>query len=258
MKKYLRSVVEEFPHAAAEGYHAFGWRGSWLAFCAFVLRRQPFPISLPHFGSVASRPEATNLLDNFALDELRSDEVEDHLRRSPSAWVVDVGVNIGVTCRWWLSLSPSVHVAGVDMFQEALDYTTAAIGRSAQLARWHPICAAVGDHDGTVEVQFSDPLEGTSSIGSSNGNQTRRIQMQTLDELLSSTSMARIGLLKLDIEGSAGHALRGAAITLSKCDYVTVETHSDEETSLSSRALIAAGFHVFHVRGRTIWWRKNP
>ena len=254
MKKYLRSVIEEFPHAAAEGYHAFGWRGSYLAFCAFVLRRQPFPISLPLFGRVASRPEASNLLDNFALGELRSDEVEDHLRRSPTAWVVDVGVNVGVTCRWWLSLSPNIHVAGVDMFQEALDFTTAAIARAGALPRWHPICAAAGDQDGTVEVSFSDPLEGTSSIVSSTGNQRRRIRLKTLDELLSGVGPARIALLKLDIEGSAGRALRGASITLSKCDYVTVETHSEDETRVSAAALVAAGFQPFRSHGRTMWW----
>ena len=256
MKKYLRSVIEEFPHAAAEGYHAFGWRGSYLAFCAFVLRHQPFPISLPRFGSVASRPEATNLIDNFALNELRSDEVEDHLQRSQNAWVVDVGVNVGVTCRWWLSLSPDIHVAGVDMFQEALDFTTASIARSGQLARWHPICAAVGDQDGTVEVRFSDPLEGTSSVTNSAGNQTRRMRVHTLDELLSPIEAQRIGLLKLDIEGSAGRALRGASDTLSKCDYVAVETHADDETSVSAASLIAAGFQLFRSHGRTMWWRR--
>jgi len=28
MKKYLRSLVEQYPNAAAESYHVFGWRGA--------------------------------------------------------------------------------------------------------------------------------------------------------------------------------------------------------------------------------------
>ena len=257
MKKYLRSVVEEFPHAAAESYHVFGWRGWFLANCVYVLRRQLLPVSLPGVGRVDTWAEATNLIDNFALGELRSDAVENHLRALPDAWVVDVGVNVGVTCRWWLALSPTTHVIGVDMFQEALDFTTEKIARLGQLDRWHPLSGAVGDRDDVVEVRFSDPLEGTSRVDSTVGNQTRKVRVQTLDSLISSLVPKRIGLLKIDIEGSAGRALLGATQTLRKCDYVTVETHSDEETSVSSSALIASGLQLFRSHGRTMWWMRS-
>jgi FkbM family methyltransferase len=254
MKKYLRSLVEEFPHAAAESYHVFGWRGVYLATCAFVFRYQPFATSLPGFGKVHSRAEAINLIDNFSWCELRSEAVENHLRSLPNVWVVDVGVNVGVTCRWWLSLGSDVEVIGVDMFQEALDFAKQKIGGIGQLQRWHPICGAVGDRDGTVELRFSDPLEGTSRLESASGDQSRKVRLQTLDALLDPIAPDRIGLLKLDIEGSAGRALVGATKTLRKCDYVVVETHSDGETKTASSALIAAGFQLFRCHGRTMWW----
>src|SRR4051812_1579860 len=257
LKKYLRSVIEEFPHAAAEGYHTFGWRGFYLALCALVVRGQPFPITLPVFGRVASRAEAANLIDNFALGELRCDEVEQHLRGAPTQWVVDVGVNVGVTCRWWLSLAPSLQVAGVDMFQEALDFTAAAIARTGQLNRWHPLCAAVGAHDETIDVRFSDPLEGTSSLGNSTGKLTRRMRSRTLDDVLLPLPAARIGLLKLDIEGAAGSALLGATVTRGKCDSVPVEPRSEEETRVSAAALPAAGFRLFRLHGRGMWWARG-
>ena len=85
----------------------------------------------------------------------------------------------------------------------------------------------------------------------------RKIRVQPLDAMLAPIGPRRIGLMKIDIEGAAGLALIGATDTLARCDYVSVETHSDDETGTSSRALIAAGFHVFHSRGRTLWWRRQ-
>ncbi len=257
MKKYLRSLFEEFPHAAAESYRVLGWRGVYLATCVFLFRYQPFPVSLPGFGKIHSWAEAINFIDNFSLGELRSEEVEDHLRASTESRVVDVGVNIGVTCRWWLSLAEHVEVIGIDMFQEALDFTTARIAAIGARERWHPVCGAVGDGDSVVDVRFSDPLEGTSRVDSVAGGKSRKIRVQSLDALLAPIGPRKIGLLKIDIEGSAGRALIGAPETLARCDYVSVETHSDEETSTASLALIAAGFHMFHCRGRTMWWRRQ-
>lgn len=257
MKKYLRSLVEEFPHAAAESYHVLGWRGVYLATCVFLFRYQPFPVSLAGFGKIHSWAEAINLIDNFSLCELRSEEVENHLRTATESWVVDVGVNVGVSSRWWLSLADRVQVIGIDMFQEALDFTTGRIASIGARERWHPLCGAVGEGDRVVELRFNNPLEGTSRLDSSIGGKLRKVRVQMLDAMLAPIAPSRIGLMKIDVEGAAGLALIGAPETLAKCDYVSVETHSDEETSTSSRALIAAGFHMFHSRGRTLWWRRQ-
>jgi FkbM family methyltransferase len=257
MKKYLRSLFEEFPHAAAESYHAFGWRGVYLATCVYLFRYQPFPVSFAGFGKIHSWAEAMNFIDNFALGELRSEELENHLRASTESCVVDVGVNIGVSCRWWLSLADHVQVIGIDMFQEALDFTTRRIDALGARERWNPICGAVGDAESVVEVRFGDPLEGTSRLEGGTGGNVRKIRVQRLDAILGSVEPKKIGLLKIDIEGSAGRALLGAPKTLAKCDYVSVETHSDDETRTSSQALTVAGFQVFHVRGRTMWWQRE-
>jgi FkbM family methyltransferase len=256
MKKYLRALVEEFPHAAAESYHVFGWRGVYLATCVFLFRAQPFPVSLAGFGKVHSWAEAINLIDNFSLGELRSEEVENHLRASPEPWVVDVGINVGLSARWWLSLADRVQVVGIDMFQEALDFTTERIATNGDRERWHPLCGAVGDSDRVVELRFDNPLEGTSRLDSRAGRTLRQIRVRPVDSMLAAIPPTSIGLMKIDIEGAAGAALKGASETLARCDYVSVETHSDEETGTSSRALIAAGFQVFHIRGRTMWWRR--
>ena len=250
-------MSRNFPTPPPRATTFFGWRGVYLATCVFLFRYQPFPVSLPGFGKIHSWAEAINLIDNFSLGELRSEEVENHLRTSTESWVVDVGVNVGVSCRWWLSLADHVQVIGIDMFQEALDFTTDRIASIGARERWHPLCGAVGDSDRVVELRFSDPLEGTSRLDSAIGGKLRKIRVQPLDAMLAPIAPRKIGLLKIDIEGSAGRALIGAPETLARCDYVSVETHSDEETGTSSRALIAAGFHMFHCRGRTMWWQRQ-
>jgi FkbM family methyltransferase len=257
MKKYLRSLVEEFPHAAAESYHVFGWRGVYLATCVFLFRAQPFAVSLAGFGKIHSWAEAINLIDNFSLCELRSEEVENHLRSATESWVVDIGINVGISARWWLSLADRVQVLGIDMFQEALDFTTERIATNGDRERWHPVSGAVGDSDRIVELRFDNPLEGTSRLDGLAGRSLRKIRVRPLDSMLAAIAPRSIGLMKIDIEGAAGLALTGAGEALARCDYVSVETHSDEETRTSSRALMAAGFHLFHIRGRTMWWRRR-
>jgi FkbM family methyltransferase len=155
-----------------------------------------------------------------------------------------------------LALADHVEVIGIDMFQEALDFTTGRIATNGAQKRWHPLCGAIGNSDRVMELRFSDPLEGTSRLDSVTGGKLRKIRVQTLDAMVAPIAPRRIGLLKIDIEGAAGHALAGARDTLARCDYVSVETHSDEETATSSEALISTGFCMFHCRGRTMWWRR--
>ena len=254
MKTYLRNLFEHYPRAAAESYHSFGWRGAYLATCAFVFRSRPAAISLPRFGAIQSRAEAINLIDNFSLGELRCEEVEHHLKTLPAAMIVDVGVNIGVTSRWWLTLASTIRVTGIDMFEEALSFTSARIAEIGASDRWRPVCSAVGANDGLVTIHFTDALEGTSSVHDSLGRHERQVAVKTLDTLLS-PERSDIALMKLDIEGSAGDALLGARETLARTDYVVVETHSTSETRDASRALCAAGFELFRCFGRTMWWR---
>ncbi len=171
--------------------------------------------------------------------------------------VVDVGVNVGVTCRWWLSLNPMLRVIGVDMFQEALDFTTRKVDKNGDGARWQAICAAVGAREQTIAVHYDDPLEGTSSIKSAAGKWSRSMPMRTLDALLERAAPREIDLLKIDIEGAAGEALEGAASTLERCIYVVVETHSDPETRHASSALHKSGLELFRSHGRTMWWSRE-
>lgn len=201
--------------------------------------------------------ESDNYIDNFLRREFRCERVEDELRRAQKPVVVDVGVNVGLTVRWWYSLNRECRVVGIDMLTEALDFTTAALGQIEGDLDWNPICSAVGERPEVKEIMVSDPLEGTTGLASSQGKDSRRIEIETLDRLVGKQGIGMIDLLKLDIEGWAGLALSGAEETLAKTRMVVVETHSEEETELTTERLHAAGMRLFRVYGRTMWWRRG-
>jgi FkbM family methyltransferase len=155
-------------------------------------------------------------------------------------------------------MQPGAHVVGVDMFQEALDFASERV-RAAGLpaTQWHPVAGAVGDTEGDVEIRFGNPLEGTNSLGNPSGANTRKIRMDCLDRWLAPHSAHPVFLLKLDIEGAAGAALRGAVQLLARTRFVIVETHHESETQAASESLIRAGFVLFRVHGRSMWWETS-
>ncbi|TLD70904.1 FkbM family methyltransferase [Phragmitibacter flavus] len=254
IRPYFRDLVTTFPAALIQSWKQERWNGVRLALGIYVFKSVGNGIST-RLCQIENLAEATNYLDNFIGHELRHLPVEQAL--SDGGNVVELGVNIGITARWWLSLSPKIHTTGVDMMEEAIAYTTAKITALNQQDRWTGIVAAVGNERGELNVSFDDPLEGTNSIGATSGQQQRSVRMERLDDLC--PDVQSITLLKVDIEGAGGIALEGAPRILSHTRWVVFEIHGDEETRRASAALIKAGFVLDHFFGRTMWWeRKTP
>ncbi|MEN3940941.1 FkbM family methyltransferase [Prosthecobacter sp. SYSU 5D2] len=200
--------------------------------------------------------EGVNYLDNFILGELRHPEVEKMLRSADAGEVIEVGVNVGITSRWWLTLNPDLHVIGIDMMQEALDYTGRCMSVLNLGSHWYPVLGAVGDAEGRMTVRFDDPMEGTNSLDNPMGGIQRTVEINTLDAYLQRAPMKKPLLLKLDIEGHASPALRGASSLLQTVRWVVVEIHHDEELAQSAELLTRQGFGLRHFYGRTMWWMR--
>jgi FkbM family methyltransferase len=233
---------------------AVGPKGNYLGLCRSI-GRVPFPISVPIFGKVATIPEILNIHDNFAVGELRDSYIEAVLSKAVSPVVVDCGVNVGVTVRWWFHLNPSCRVFGLDMMQEAHDLTNQRL--KGKDAAYIGITAALSSRDGEeVTIYFNDPLEGMNCIGSKNGATSRTLITARIDSLLAPHSLSRIELLKIDIEGYAAKALAGAGRTLSFTQNVILETHSEDELGESEAILVASGFRLRHFRNRNLWFKR--
>jgi len=234
---------------------AVGPKGYYLALCR-SLRRVPFPISVRSFGEVGTIAEILNLHDNFGHGELRDPLIEDELRRGPAPVVVDCGVNVGVTVRWWFHLNPRCRVFGLDMMQEAQDLTRQRLaGREVDYTGLTAVLAAADGE--AVTVRFDDPLEGRNRIDGGTGRNERKLVSARLDTLLAPYRLERIDVLKIDIEGQAGRALLGAPQVLAMTRNVILETHGEAELADAVAILVgAAGFRLRHYGNRNLWFTR--
>ena len=255
-RAYWRSLFAALSYAFLSSVKQHGWKGGYLALAVFVFRRLWFPIQIDPLIRLTNWREAANYMDNFILGELRHPDVEKLIHENAGA-VIEVGVNVGITSRWWLSKNPKIQVIGVDMMQEALDYTGRCLSELNQTSRWHPVVGAVGDSEGSLEVTFDDPLEGTNSMDNASGGLHRTVEVNTLDAYVKRAPKLNPLLLKLDIEGYAAAALRGAENLLQEVPWVVVETHHPEELVQSATILTQHGFGLRHFHGRTMWWARQ-
>jgi len=221
-----------------------------------TLRAVPFALELPVFGTVSTLDEVLNIHDNFGKGELRHPEIESHLRSTAAPVVVDCGVNIGVTIRWWHHLNNRTRIFGFDMMQEAHAFTQDRIGSAGS---WYePITCALSATEGdSLEISFDDPLLGENSVTATGHRQTRTVKTGTLDARLAPYGLADIDLLKIDIEGHGAEALKGGSRTLERTRYVLFETHSQREMSEASDLLHEAGFRLIAMRNRTLVYKHE-
>jgi FkbM family methyltransferase len=241
MKKQLRKLI------GVKGYYVSLFR---------TIRAVPFGVSLPVFGTVSTVDEVLNIHDNFGKGELRHEGIENHLKRSRDPVVIDCGVNIGITIRWWHHLNNQARVFGFDMMEEAHAFTQSRIDVGEN---WYvPITCALSSNDGdSIEISFDDPLFGENSVSATNRKQHRTVSTGTLDARLGEYDLAEIDLLKIDIEGHGGEALKGASGTLQKTRYVLFETHTRQEISEASDILHEAGFQMIALRNRTLIYERK-
>jgi FkbM family methyltransferase len=207
-------------------------------------------------GHFSTRIEFCSFLDNFCGEELKCPEVEHALTTESSPLVVDIGINIGFTVRHWYCLNPSARVIGLDMMEECIAYTTEQLKRIRPKASWHPICGAVTDGAGEMELAFDDPLSGTNSITAAGGHLKRKVPANTLDHWIQDCGNQEITLLKIDVEDHGVSVLKGATQVLSRARYLALEIHSDSELEGCAQLLFHAGWIPFSKARRNTWWRK--
>jgi FkbM family methyltransferase len=164
----------------------------------------PVAVNLPIFGSVSTVAEVKNIHDNFAVGEMRDPVIEEAIHVSPSPVILDCGVNVGITVRWWFQFHSRCRVVGVDMVQEAHDFTAAKLSgiRPGMEAFYEAECGVLASAEGReVAFAFDDPLHGENAATTAAGQHKRSIRSLTLDGIASRRNLDVITLLKLDIEG---------------------------------------------------------
>lgn len=244
-----------FGAAAALG--GGGWRGL-LGWCV-VRAGLPVRFAPPLFGygTLLKRDEFLSLHENFLEGELRFPEMEAALRAAEEPLVIDVGVNLGVTVRWWFHLNPRARVIAIDMMREAHEFAAARLEAMAPTAstRVDWMECAVSDAASTIDVRFDDPLFGMNRADGSSGQQHRAIRADTLDALVG-PSRAPL-LVKMDIEGAAGRAFAGAAQLLQRTQFALVEYHDAAECADVTRLAAAAGLGLVRATKKTLVFARQ-
>lgn len=220
------------------------------------------PTTIPVFGNIRSAHEIRNIFDNFGTGQLRNKDVERHLSKKASPCIIDCGVNVGVTVRWWFHLNPDSKVYGIDMLKEAQEFTSEALKFiKAGGVNYRPVTAALYSENGKdFTVGVSDPLYGDYGFYRKDKEETQRtVTTRTLDTIASAEGIGEVDLLKIDLEGAAADALKGAAELLKRTRYVVFEihdVHNKAERGLASGMLEAGGFSLIEITGRHLWWEK--
>lgn len=216
-------------------------------------------VNLRVFGNVSTVAEVKNIHDNFAVGEMRDSVIEEAIRVSPAPVILDCGVNVGITVRWWFQFHSGCRVVGVDMVQEAHDFTIAKLSgiRPGLKEAYEAECGVLSSAEGRdVAFAFDDPLDGENAATSAAGQHKRSIRSLTLDGIVTRRNIGAITLLKLDIEGGGGDALLGAGDCLRKTKHIIFESHNESEMKLASQLLGRSGFLLRRFRNRNSFWEK--
>ena len=237
-------------------------KGGLKGFLNFVLMKNKTfyrpPLTFPIFGLLRHKEEILNIRDNIFQGSIRYSEIEKKLRKASRPVIVDCGINVGVTVRWWFYLNPKSIVYGIDMMQEAQDFTITALSECAR-KNYIPITAALAStNNKALEIKYDDPLFGGNSVEVSKKymRNKRHILSSTLDDCLRKYNIKDIDLLKIDIEFSAAPMLCGASETLKKTKYVLLEWHDAEERKNSVICMQKAGFIIKKECKRNIWFKN--
>lgn len=254
---WLHRRSEWFLHAATA--IGFGGRRALAGWIMYGLR---CPVSwlppLAGFGPFTHRDEYASILDNFFEGALRFEPLERHVSSTTNALVLDVGVNVGITVRWWLHLNPHAQVIAVDMIREANEFSARALAavNPAYPAQVRYVEAVVGETSGSMEISFDDPLAGTNSTRARNGATRREVATRTLDDIWLEAGGRDVAVLKIDIEGAAGATLAGAPQVLRRSQFVVAEWHDAAELSRVTSLCLDAGLSLVSVNAKMLFFER--
>ncbi len=163
---------------------------------------------------------------------------------TPSAIVVDLGANIGLTSVWFYRQFQCESIIAVEA-----DESNARLAEENFLLNSIPgevIHAAIGPRDGWVRFAKSDEsnaghvIEGhpVENQACGHGEEVRMVSMRTVMERL--PAGRRIDILKVDIEGGEGVLFDGDLSWLGRVDGIVIELHPDVTDTLRVRCNIEA------------------
>ena len=149
---------------------------------------------------------------------------------------VDVGANVGINSIYARHLRPSLRIVAI----EASEGNFAILERNTDGLEIDCRFLAISDVDGMISFGGS----GTNARISTDEAATEQVKSRRLDTFADEAGIAKIDLLKIDVEGFADLVLSGAAHTLSISQHIIVEfsVHDIVERFKCDNARVEAEF----------------
>ncbi len=181
--------------------------------------------------------------DLFTLAEILHEGqyvLKSTLPASPT--IVDAGANVGVAALWFLANHPGAALHAFEPEPENFRLLEANLGSMPGVVLNQ---AAVGAREATVELHLASHGAVHSVADASVGSRTVKVPCLALEPYLARRGIARIDLLKLDVEGSEADVVLGLGARLADVGVIVGEMHERlvDVPALYAR-LGSAGFRV--------------
>lgn len=138
--------------------------------------------------------------------------------------VVDVGAGIGEDAAVFSRLvGPNGRVIAIEAHPGTFDCLRETVKRSG-LANVTLVHCAVADREGRVTIEDSAQHLGNALVAKAGGGGIE-VAVRTLDDLAGELGIARIDLLKMNIEGAEGPAIKGMARCAAMTRHAAISCH---------------------------------
>jgi FkbM family methyltransferase len=189
-------------------------------------RKRPWRLRLRGMDQpVYVRPSSS---DYYVLRDLFEDEEYGSVARFdlPSdATILDLGGNIGLSVRYFLTRYPKSRIAAVEPDEGNLEMLRMNCREAIAAGRVIPIRGFAAAEDGQAEIDRSDLAWGFKKRDSSVGGRSELIPCLGVPSLLREAGFDRIDLLKVDIEGAERELFEDCRGWVGRVEHMAVETH---------------------------------
>jgi len=142
--------------------------------------------------------------------------------------ILDIGANVGAAALWFHKLHPQARIYCFEPDPAAFKLLCR---NTEHLKDVHRSYCALADRDGTIELRIGRSGSHTSSLHDSPmaTRGTANVVVQDALQAIDALALDKIGILKLDTEGSEVPILRSLSSRLNKVGIIYVEYHSESD-----------------------------
>lgn len=177
--------------------------------------RFPFRVRLPSSDVRAYRQIFIDQEYDFQVD-------------TPPKVIIDAGANIGLASIYFANRYPEAKIIAIEPERTNFELLKENVAPYSQII---PLQAALWNKN--EEIDLIDPGQGNWAFMTTNGsssdappnNARHKVKALTIDQILQDYGLAKVDILKIDIEGAEKEVFNDSSSWIDKVDSLIVELH---------------------------------